>query len=67
MHYSVMLDEVINNLNIKDNGLYVDATVGYAGHSKEIIKRVKTGYLYAFDADKEAIETLNFSMIFSLI
>ena len=56
MHYSVLKEEVIDNLNIKENGLYVDATVGYAGHSKEIIKRVKTGYLYAFDADKEAIE-----------
>ena len=56
MHYSVLKNEVINNLNIKEDGVYVDATVGYAGHSKEIIKRVKTGYLYAFDADKEAID-----------
>lgn len=54
-HYSVMLDEAINGLNIKDDGVYVDATLGYAGHSKEILKRIKKGKLFAFDADSEAI------------
>ena len=44
MHYSVMLSEVINNLNIKDDGIYVDATLGYAGHSTEILKRLKRGF-----------------------
>ena len=41
MHYSVMLKEVIDNLNLKDTGIYVDATLGYAGHTGEILKRVK--------------------------
>ena len=54
-HYSVMLNEAIEGLNIKDDGVYVDATLGYAGHSREILKRIKRGYLYAFDADREAI------------
>ena len=54
-HYSVMLNEAIRGLNIKDDGVYVDATLGYAGHSREILKRIKRGYLYAFDADREAI------------
>ena len=54
-HYSVMLSEAIEGLNIKDDGVYVDATLGYAGHSKEILKRIKTGKLFAFDADSEAL------------
>ena len=55
MHYSVLLNESIENLNIKEDGIYVDATLGYAGHSKEILKRLKRGFLFAFDADNEAI------------
>lgn len=54
-HYSVLLDECINNLNIKEDGTYIDATMGYAGHSSEILKRIKRGFLFAFDADKQAI------------
>ena len=56
MHYSVMLNEVIESLNLKSCGTYVDATLGYAGHSSEILKRIKKGYLFAFDQDIEAIE-----------
>lgn len=56
MHYSVLLKESIELLNIKENGIYVDCTLGYAGHSKEILKRLKTGFLYAFDQDLEAID-----------
>lgn len=55
MHYSVMLRETIENLNIKDDGVYVDATLGYAGHSSEILKRIKKGYLFAFDVDSEGV------------
>ena len=55
MHYSVMLKECIDYLKIKEDGLYVDATMGYAGHSKQILKRVKRGFLFAFDADRQAI------------
>lgn len=54
-HYSVMRDIAIEYLNIKETGLYVDATLGYAGHSSEILKRIKKGKLFAFDADSEAI------------
>lgn len=56
MHYSVLLKESIDLLNIKETGIYVDCTLGYAGHSKEILKRLKNGFLYAFDQDLEAIE-----------
>lgn len=54
-HYSVMLNESLEGLNIKKNGIYVDATLGYGGHSSEILKRIPEGHLYAFDQDKEAI------------
>ena len=55
MHVSVLLNEAIENLNIKEDGIYVDCTLGYAGHSKEILKRIKKGKLFAFDQDGEAI------------
>ena len=55
MHYTVMKKESINGLNLKDDGVYVDATLGYAGDSSEILKRVKKGFLFAFDQDEEAI------------
>ena len=55
MHYSVMLKEVLENLNLKDTGIYVDATLGYAGHTSEILKRVKRGFIFAFDQDINAI------------
>lgn len=51
-----MLNEVIENLDIKPNGIYVDCTVGGGGHSFEIAKRLTNGHLYAFDRDKDAIE-----------
>lgn len=59
MHYSVLLNESIEGLNIKPNGIYVDATLGYGGHSEEILKRLTTGYLYSFDQDEEAIKYSN--------
>lgn len=54
-HYSVLLNEAIDGLNIKEDGIYVDATLGYGGHSSEILKRIPKGHLYAFDQDEEAI------------
>jgi len=54
MHYSVMLNEVINALNIKSDGIYVDATLGYAGMSKEILKKLDKGMLICIDEDEEA-------------
>ena len=58
MHISVLLKEVIENLNLKEDSVIVDATLGYAGHSSEILKKIKNGKLYAFDQD---IEAINFS------
>lgn len=55
MHYTVMKNESIEALNLKESGVYVDATLGYAGDSSEILKRVKKGFLFAFDQDREAI------------
>lgn len=55
MHISVLLNEAIQALNLKDDGIYVDATLGYAGHSSEILKRVRRGCLFAFDQDSDAI------------
>lgn len=54
-HYSVLLNESIDNLNINENGIYVDCTLGYAGHSSQILKRITRGCLFAFDQDGEAI------------
>jgi len=55
MHKSVLLQESIDCLNIKEDGVYVDGTLGYAGHSGEILKRIKRGSLFAFDQDQTAI------------
>ncbi len=57
-HYSVMLNECIEGLNIKEDGLYVDCTAGGGGHSEEIAKRLcpeKGGKLIAIDQDADAI------------
>ena len=56
-HTPIMLKEVIEGLDIKKDGIYVDCTIGGAGHSLEIVKRLKNGKLYGFDRDSEAIET----------
>lgn len=58
-HKSVLLNECLDNLNIKEDGIYVDATLGYAGHSSEILKRIPKGHLYGFDQDDFAIEKSN--------
>ena len=54
-HYSVLLNETIDNLNLKENGIYVDATLGLGGHSSKILSSLTTGHLYAFDEDSKAI------------
>lgn len=59
MHFSVMKQECIENLNIKDNGIYVDGTIGLAGHSSEILKRIPSGFLYGFDQDDFAVSKSN--------
>lgn len=55
-HISVLLEEVLENLDIKPNGTYVDGTAGGAGHSKEIAKRLTNGHLYALDRDPDAVK-----------
>ena len=55
-HVSVLLDECIDGLNIKPNGIYVDGTLGGAGHSSQIVKRLSTGRLIGIDRDPVALK-----------
>lgn len=55
-HIPVLLNETIDGLNIKKDGVYVDLTLGRGGHSKEILKRLTTGRLISFDKDETAIK-----------
>ncbi len=54
-HISVLLEESISSLNLKENSIIVDCTLGYGGHSSNILARIKKGFLFAFDQDSEAI------------
>lgn len=54
-HVSVLLNETISSLNLNENSVIVDATLGYGGHSSNILERISKGYLFAFDQDSEAI------------
>lgn len=56
-HISVLLNECIDALSIEPDGIYIDGTVGGAGHSKEIAKRLKTGMLLSLDQDPDAVKT----------
>ena len=53
-HLPVLLEKSVDGLNIKPDGVYVDATFGGGGHSKEILKRLENGKLIAFDQDEDA-------------
>ena len=55
MHISVLLNEAIKYLNLKEDDTVVDCTLGYGGHSSNILKEIKRGFLFAFDQDLEAI------------
>lgn len=55
-HVSVLLQESLNALSIKPDGIYADLTLGRAGHSKRILSQLKEGWLYGFDLDAAAIE-----------
>ncbi len=57
-HIPVLLEQTIEGLNIKENGIYVDGTAGGGGHSSEILKRLKSGRLISIDQDPDAILTL---------
>ena len=57
VHIPVLLDEVLDGLDIKPDGIYIDGTVGGAGHSKEIAKRLsENGLLIGLDRDPDAVE-----------
>lgn len=59
-HIPVLLNETINSLNIKENGVYIDATFGSGGHSRLLLSKLnKFGKLYAIDCDKQAILNCN--------
>jgi 16S rRNA (cytosine1402-N4)-methyltransferase len=55
-HNPVLLKECIEGLNINPSGIYVDVTFGGGGHSREILKHLTTGKLYAFDQDEDAVK-----------
>ena len=57
VHKPVLLSETLDALGIKPDGIYVDGTAGGAGHSREIAKRLKGGFLYALDRDPDAVKT----------
>ncbi len=56
MHISVLLNESIAYLKLKENSVIVDCTLGYGGHSSNVLKEIKKGFLFAFDQDQDAIE-----------
>ncbi|WP_294586462.1 16S rRNA (cytosine(1402)-N(4))-methyltransferase RsmH [uncultured Ruminococcus sp.] len=56
IHIPVLLSETIESLDIKPDGIYVDCTTGFAGHSSEIAKRLTTGRLIGFDRDPDAVK-----------
>ena len=56
MHISVLLEECLDNLNLKEDSIIVDCTLGYGGHSSHILKKIKRGFLFAFDQDEDAIK-----------
>ncbi|HOK52068.1 MAG TPA: 16S rRNA (cytosine(1402)-N(4))-methyltransferase, partial [Bacteroidales bacterium] len=53
-HVPVLLNAVVEGLNIKPDGIYVDATFGGGGHARAILEKLKTGKLIAFDQDENA-------------
>lgn len=64
-HIPVLLNETIQGLNVKEDGLYLDLTIGRGGHSSKILKKLTSGHLIGFDQDEEAIQesTVNLSKI----
>ena len=56
-HYSVLLNETIEALSVKPDGIYVDGTLGGAGHAYQVCKRLTSGHFYGIDQDEAAIVT----------
>ena len=65
-HVSVLLHETVDSLNVKPDGIYVDGTLGRAGHAKYLISKLTTGHLYAFDKDEQALEESRINLSDSL-
>ena len=55
MHISVLLEECLEYLKLENESIIVDCTLGYGGHSSNILKKIKRGFLFAFDQDEQAI------------
>ncbi|GMQ28106.1 16S rRNA (cytosine(1402)-N(4))-methyltransferase RsmH [Algoriphagus confluentis] len=66
-HIPVMLDQCTEGLAINPNGVYVDVTFGGGGHSREILKKLDQGHLYAFDQDADAVANVPTDDRFTLI
>ncbi|MBI3502667.1 MAG: 16S rRNA (cytosine(1402)-N(4))-methyltransferase RsmH [Bacteroidetes bacterium] len=66
-HTPVLLNSCIEALHIRPNGIYVDATFGGGGHSREIFKHLTTGRLFAFDVDEDAVKNAIDDKRFTLI
>ena len=62
IHKPVLLDECIAMLNIRPDGVYIDGTLGRAGHSKEIARRLTTGRLVCIDQDLAAIRAAGYDL-----
>ncbi|WP_269431673.1 16S rRNA (cytosine(1402)-N(4))-methyltransferase [Bacillus sp. JCM 19034] len=54
-HITVLKEEAVEGLHIKPDGIYVDCTLGGAGHSTKIVEKLKNGHLFAFDQDEVAL------------
>src|SRR5437763_12330531 len=65
IHIPVMLDEVIDHLNIKKSGFYVDCTFGNGGHSRSILEKLESGKLISFEWDKNSVELIRDNNFFS--
>lgn len=57
-HIPVLLNESIDGMDIKEDGIYIDLTFGGGGHSREILKHIKTGRLYGVDQDEDTINNI---------
>ena len=55
MHISVLLEECLEYLKLENESIIIDCTLGYGGHSSNILKKIKRGFLFAFDQDEQAI------------
>ena len=62
-HITVLLHETVDALSIKPDGIYVDCTLGGAGHSQYLLSQLTTGHLYCFDQDMQLLITRRFALL----